>query len=301
MAGLGYVPESGRRPGAPPFFSELNHAPAFPGSRYVAVENDSVESRLTLGLGAERAGETDEALRRFEEAAARAPTFHVPRLLAGTLDPDPARGLEHLRRSAELAPRSCRTAYEIGARLHAVGDDAGARVAWERCRILAPAFGAAEARLAELADAAGHLEEACRRFEDAALQNSFLAWPIARLAAIAIDGGQLEKAVALLRPSLKQDEELCLTNLLLGRAYLEMGRHQEARLHLDRALDAPGASGEDRAATLALLATVELRMGAPAASRARLAELRRQEAHPRDPHAGAPTTVEGTPLKPDRE
>ena len=260
--------------GATRIFAELGQAPTFPDSRYLAIAEDPVEARLALGLEAAKAGDVVEALRRFEEAAARAPTFHLPRLLAGTVEREPHRALEHLRRAADLAPRSCRAIYEIGVRLHALGDTTGARVAWEQCRQLAPAFGAAETRLAEQADAEGRLEEACRLFEEAALQNSFLAWPVARLAAIAIDGHQLEKAVALLRPSLEQDEELWLTNFLLGRAYLEMNRNHEAHVHLARAEQAPPGSGVDRAALHALLATVELRLGAPAKSRAHLQALR---------------------------
>jgi tetratricopeptide (TPR) repeat protein len=277
MANLGLAPESTRDAAVPPLFNELHHTPAFAGSRYVSIEEDSVESRLALGLTAERQGERIEALRRYDEASARAPTFYLPWLLAALAEADPRAALDRLRRASDLAPRSCRTLYEMGVRLQALGDEDGARGAWERCRILAPAFGAAEARLAELADAHGHLEEACRRFEEAALQNSFLAWPVARLASIALEGGQLEKAAALLRPSLEHDGELWLTNFLIGRAYEEMRRFDEARIHLARALESPIGSEDDRAAVVALLASVELRLGAREATRAHLDELRQHE------------------------
>ena len=276
MASLGLRPESVREGAQPSPFDDLHQIPAFADSRYVAIEDDPVEARLTEGLRAERAGAPDEALRRYDEASARAPTFYLPWLLGALAETEPRAALERLRRAAELAPRSCRTLYELGVRLHALGDEDGARAAWERCRVLAPAFGAAETRLAELADARGHLEEACRRFEEAALQNSFLAWPVARLASIALEGGQLEKAAALLRPSLEHDGELWLTNFLIGRAYEEMRRFDEARIHLERALESPIASDDDRAAVTALLASVELRCGAPDATRARLDELKRR-------------------------
>jgi tetratricopeptide (TPR) repeat protein len=274
MASLGLSPESLREAALPSPFDDLHQTPAFADSRYVAIEDDAVEARLTEGMHAERGGAPDEALRRYGEASARAPTFYLPWLLGGLAEREPGPALDRLRRAAELAPRSCRTLYELGVRLHALGDDEGARGAWERCRVLAPAFGAAETRLAELADAQGHLEEACRRFEEAALQNSFLAWPVARLASIALEGGQLEKAAALLRPSLEHDGELWLTNFLIGRAYEEMQRFAEARLHLQRALESPIASEDDRAAVTALLASVELRCGATAATRAHLDELK---------------------------
>lgn len=276
MPSLGLTPESGRGTVTSSPFDDLHHTPAFAGSRYIAIEDDPVEARLAEGLRAERAGGHEEALRRYDEAASRAPTFYLPWLLAALAEPDPRAALGDLRRAVELAPRSCRALYELGVRLHALGDEDGARGAWERCRVLAPAFGAAETRLAELADARGHLEEACRRFEEAALQNSFLAWPVARLASIALEGGQLEKAAALLRPSLEHDGELWLTNFLIGRAYEEMRRFDEARIHLLRALESPIASEDDRVAVMALLASVELQRGAPDASRARLDELRRR-------------------------
>jgi len=288
MASLGLSPESLREAAPPSPFDDLHQTPAFADSRYVAIEDDSVEARLAQGLAAERSGAREEALRRYDEAATRAPTFYLPWFLAALAERDPHAALGRLRRAAELAPRSCRTLYEMGVRLHALGDEDGARTAWERCRILAPAFGAAETRLAELADAHGHIEEACRRFEEAALQNSFLAWPVARLASIALEGGQLEKAAALLRPSLEHDGELWLTNFLIGRAYEEMRRFDEARIHLARALDSPIASEDDRAAVVALLASVELRRGAREATRARLDELRQHGALHRGP--GTPST-----------
>jgi len=277
MASLGLRPEAEREAPLPSPFDDLHQAPAFADSRYVSLEDDPVAARLSEGLRAERGGAPDEALRRYDEASARAPTFYLPWLLGALAETEPRAALERLRRAAELAPRSCRTLYELGVRLHATGDEEGARAAWERCRVLAPAFGAAETRLAELADAHGHLEEACRRFEEAALQNSFLAWPVARLASIALEGGQLEKAAALLRPSLEHDGELWLTNFLIGRAYEEMRRFDEARVHLQRALESPIASQDDRAAVTALLASVELRRGATDATRAHLDDLK----HPR--------------------
>ena len=275
MASLGLSPESARQPLLSSPFGDVHQAPAFADSSYVAIEGDAVEARLAEGLRAARAGAPEEALRQYDEAAARAPTFHLPWLLSAVAQADPRVALEHLRRAVALAPRSCRALYELGVRLHATGDEDGARGAWERCRVLAPAFGAAETRLAELADAHGHIEEACRRFEEAALQNSFLAWPVARLASIALEGGQLEKAAALLRPSLEHDGELWLTNFLIGRAYEEMRRFGEARIHLARALDSPIGSDDDRAAVTALLASVELRLGAREATRAHLDQLRR--------------------------
>jgi len=274
MASLGLRPESLREAAPASPFDDLHQPPAFAGSRYVAIEDDPVEARLSEGLRAQREGAPEEALRRYDEASARAPTFYLPWLLAALAESEPRAALERLRRAAELAPRSCRTLYELGVRLLALGDEDGARGAWERCRVLAPAFGAAETRLAELADAHGHLEEACRRFEEAALQNSFLAWPVARLASIALEGGQLEKAAALLRPSLEHDGELWLTNFLIGRAYEEMRRFDEARIHLERALQSPIASEDDRAAVTALLASVELRRGATSATRAHLDDLK---------------------------
>ncbi len=121
-------------------------------------------------------------------------------------------------------------------RLLGRGDEAGATAAFERARAIAPGFGAPQERLGALAEAAGRTAEAAHYYEEAALQNGAFALPIARLATIARRDGRLDKAVALLERSLGDDPELGLTNFLVGRAYVELKRFHQARVHLQRAL-----------------------------------------------------------------
>ena len=52
-----------------------------------------------------------------------------------------------------------------------------------------------------LAEAAGNIDDACRLFEEAALQNPTFALPIARLAEIAQRSGKIDKAIGLLEKS----------------------------------------------------------------------------------------------------
>jgi tetratricopeptide (TPR) repeat protein len=175
-----------------------------------------------------------------------------------------------LRRAEELSPRSCNVAFQIGAHLQSRGDLGGAVAAFERCREIAPNLGAAQCRLGELAEAAGQIEDACALYEDAALRNSSFALPVARLALIALGNQQLEKAVSLLEQSLQHDAELWLTNLLIGRGYVELKHFRQARIHLMKALD----TAPERGPVLAQLAKAEIGLGNVDAARSALAELK---------------------------
>ena len=122
-----------------------------------------------------------------------------------------------------------------------------------------------------MAEAAGRPAEAVHFYEEAALQNGAFALPIARLAAMARREGRLDKSVALLERSLGDDPDLGLTNFLVGRAYVELKRFHQARVHLRRALvwaeagtggprrarEPLVAGAEDRAAILSELARAE--------------------------------------------
>jgi tetratricopeptide (TPR) repeat protein len=169
----------------------------------------------------------------------------------------PAAAIEALTRAEALNPTSCHAAYLRGVRLLEVGDAADAAAAFERARTIAPWFGAPQERLGMLAEAAGRMDDACRLFEEAALQNPTFALPIARLAEIAQRSGKIDKAIGLLERILTDDPDLSLTNFLIGRAYVELHRYHQARVHLLRAVD----GAEDRAAVLTALAKAEHGLG----------------------------------------
>jgi glycosyltransferase involved in cell wall biosynthesis len=256
----------------------------FPDSRYLALGAGKVDRLLCDGwqkraaAQAARVGQADqtgEALRAFEEAERLAPESHLPPLLIGMTATDDEVALAALRRAEARYPLSCQAPYLRGVRLLARGDEAGATAAFEQARAIAPGFGAPQERLGSLAEAAGRTAEAAHYYEDAALQNGAFALPIARLATIARRDGRLDKAVALLERSLGDDPALGLTNFLVGRAYVELKRFHQARVHLQRALlwtesDEAQRSGareplvagaEDRAAVLSELARAQAGLG----------------------------------------
>ena len=239
-------------------------ARTFEGSRYFAFGEGEVERLLYEGLVVQQAGDGGEARRRFAEAVRREPGFYLAHMFLAGAEPSAGAALARLRRAEELNPRSCNVSFLIGANLEASGDLDGAALAFERCRAIAPSFGAAQCRLGDLAERAGRLEDACRLYEDAALRNSSLALPVARLATIALANGQREKAVGLLEQSLQHDADLWLTNFLIGRAYVELKHFRQARLHLSRALD----TAPERGAVLAQLGNLD-------AARSALDELKR--------------------------
>jgi Tfp pilus assembly protein PilF len=81
--------------------------------------------------------------------------------------------------------------------------------------------------------------------------------------------GRVDRAVGLLEKSLAGDPDLWLTNLVLGRSYMELRRFHEARVHLRRALD----GAEDRGAVLTELARAEVGLGDMDAARVLLDQL----------------------------
>jgi tetratricopeptide (TPR) repeat protein len=243
---------------------------SYPGSRYIALGGGEVERLLAEGVAHRRAGAPDEAKRRFAAAVRLAPKSHLPLLQLATVEA-PAAAVELLLRAEAGNPTSCQAPYLRGLRLLELGDRTDAAAAFERARAIAPAFGAPQERLGGLAEAAGRIDEACRLYEEAALLNGTFALPIARLAAIAQQDGKIDKAVGLLERSLGDDPELSLTNYLVGRAYVELRRYHQARVHLLRALE--GAA--DRAAVLTELAKAEIGLGNVDAARDTLEEARR--------------------------
>ena len=93
---------------------------------------------------------------------------------------------------------------------------------------------------------------------------------IARLAELAQRDGKIDKAVGLLERILGDDPDLSLTNFLIGRAYIELHRYHQARVHLLRAVD----GAEDRAAVLTALAKAEIGLGNVDAAKIALEEAR---------------------------
>jgi tetratricopeptide (TPR) repeat protein len=258
------------RPG-PDWLDALGATPTYAGARYAALDGGGVEALLATGLAERRAGRLAEARRCFAEACRMAPRAYMPELLLGETEEDPALSIDALERACELNPRSCVAPFLMGLRLGYAGAADRAAVALLRACAIAPSFGAPQERLGELAASAGRIEEACQLYEEAALQNSAYALPVARLAEAAIRDGRVDKAVGLLERSLEADPELWLTNLVIGRAYLEQRRFHQARVHLQRALD----GAEDRVAVLTELAKAEVGLGDLDAARGLLEEARR--------------------------
>lgn len=240
------------------------------GSRHLDLDGDETAALLRAGLDQRRAGQLSEARRLFTEARRAAPLAYMPELLLGETEEDPTLSIEALERAEHLNARSCLAPFLLGLRLGYAGESEAATLAFQRARAIAPTFGAPQERLGELAEAAGRIEEACQLYEEAALQNGDYALPVARLAEAAARAGRVDRAVALLEQTLAGDPELWLTNLVVGRAYLELRRFHQARVHLRRALE----EADDRAAVLNELAKAEVGLGDLDAARALLEEAR---------------------------
>jgi hypothetical protein len=246
------------------------------GSRYQPLHASDVEVLLHEGLTLAQAGRPEEAARAHREAARRAPGFHVPPLLLGSVEPDPRRALAALHEAVALAPGSPAAALLLGTRLEQSGDLPGARQALERCRSLCPELGAAEARLGALAEQAGDTAAALAHYQAATAANPYFVQPALRLALLALDRGDPAAAVAHTEAALAHDGELWTLRFVLGRAYLAAGRAEAARAELERAL--PDAS--EPGPVLAQLAKVHAARGDLDAARVVVEQLGRLAARP---------------------
>jgi tetratricopeptide (TPR) repeat protein/glycosyltransferase involved in cell wall biosynthesis len=244
---------------------------AFEGSRYFALGQAPIERLLAAGVACRGDGRVDEARRLFNDARRQAPRSYVPELLLGQTETDPILATEALERACELNPRSCEAAFLLGLHLQGLGAPDRAAAAFQRARAIAPTFGAPQEKLGELAEQAGRIEEACQLYEEAALQNSAFALPVVRLANAAAREGRMDKAVGLLERTLEGDPGLWLTNFVIGRAYLELRRFHQARVHLQQALD----GADDRSAVLKEIAKAEVGLGNLEAARTALVEAKR--------------------------
>jgi tetratricopeptide (TPR) repeat protein len=241
-----------------------------PGGHEVLTGGEG-ELALRAGLEAARTGSHDEACALYRSAARLLPDSPLPWLYLGTDDPDFAAALRALDRASVLAQDSVSVAFLRGCRLEEGGLRAEARAAFEVARALAPAFGAAEARLGELAEAEGKAEEAASSYARALAANPYYFAPAIRLATNARAAGTPEEALEVLEVAAAHDPSTWALQFLMGRLHVEAGRWQQGRTHLHRAL----AAAPEPALVMVPLAKAELALGNVAMAKGLMAELRR--------------------------
>jgi tetratricopeptide (TPR) repeat protein len=245
--------------------------PSFTESAYYLLSGSELEGLLYKGLTHVRDGQPQEALRLYAEAARLAPDNHLPLLLEGAAQPDAQLALELLHEAVTLGPGSPSASLLYATRLEATGDLAGAARELARCQAICPDFGAAEARLAALAERAGRTEAAVAHHQAALAANPYFAEPALRLGLQALDRGDAAAATEIVERAVSHDGGLWSLRFLLGRAHLAAGRAQAARAELERALE----SAPDPVPVLAQLAQAYVGLGNVEAARMVLGELHR--------------------------
>ncbi|HEY0715537.1 MAG TPA: glycosyltransferase, partial [Polyangia bacterium] len=242
------------------------------GSGYRSLSGGALETALREALVHAVAGRPRESLARLAEAERRAPGFYLPALYRGSIEPDPAAGLQALAHAQTLAPDSANVALQQGLRHEALGRDDEARAAYQRCHALLPALGVGAAQLGALAEKAGELAVSVTHFEAAIAANPHYTPPALALAQRALATGDRDRARDILETSLAHDPQFWRTHFLLGRLAGEGGKWATAESHLSRARsDVPP---DHKAAVLALLAKAQLAQDRRAAAAATLTELR---------------------------
>ena len=176
----------------------LEHAPAN-SPNYIAVIHNS------LGIVATRQGNTDAALRHFQEAVHVDDDFAEPRnnlanALAGL--GRPAEALEHYRAAVRLEPELTEPRVGLGSALLTLGQT----------------------------------EEAIVQYQEALRIDPALAQAHNGLGAALARQGRSDEAIARYTEALRLDPKLPTAHLNMAVALIKLGKVADARAHLERAL-----------------------------------------------------------------
>ncbi|MCG5054799.1 MAG: glycosyltransferase [Myxococcales bacterium] len=199
----------------------------------------ALETALLEGLALLRDGRTKPAQAGFAAATRLAPSFYVPWLYLGRAESDETRARAALAQARTLAPFSVAAWMVEADREAAAAEGQGDRLvhALREADRLAPELGVPAARLAELAGAAGALDEALALERRALAANPYYAPPHARRALRALDGHNVPAEVeAALERCARADERFWMTRFAQGRLALARGDVSGARVHLEAAL-----------------------------------------------------------------
>lgn len=230
-------------------------------AEYYSLAYGDLEKLLHSGL-LHQGDDPEEATRHFKEAMALAPSFYLPYLYAGSVDPDVARGIETLNRAVERNPASCAAAFHLGLRLRAAGDAEGAGKAFADSIRIAPEFAPAHECLGEMAEKGAQLEQATAHWKAALRANRFYRKPATRLAMHARQRGEIDRAIELLADTIALNEDSWIDNLLIGQSYNDKDLFHQARPALEKALE----TAADRRPVMAQLAKAYLGCGDQAAA-----------------------------------
>jgi tetratricopeptide (TPR) repeat protein len=244
---------------------------SFPASLYTHLLHTEIESLLYRGLKVAREGSSSEASRCFEQATRVCPDFYLGWVYLGNHERDPGKAVLHLRRATSLNPGSYNAACLLGSRLSELGETDAAWAELERCAMLSPEVGAAQARMGQIAAAAGRTEQATDLLSEAFAQNPFNTQPGLSAAHLALTLKQPKRARDLLEACLANDLPRGPEHHLLGMAYLDLDKPREALTHLEKAL----ATAAESTPILAQIAKAHLQLGDRTMAAAILAEIKR--------------------------
>jgi tetratricopeptide (TPR) repeat protein len=166
---------------------------------------------------------------------------HEDRARAALQQREAGTAVEEFRAAAALAPLDAELRVEMASALAAMGDDEGALAACRRAAALAPTWGRPYHRLGRLYERMGRLKEAEQAFEAAAARDPRNTQPLDALAqirtALGDDAGALQahrQIIAVAESGVAALDSR--TDPIPGGSYEALGRHAEARGHLEEAI-----------------------------------------------------------------
>jgi Tfp pilus assembly protein PilF len=223
--------------------------------RHQAAALNQSERHLYAGMLS--GNDPKAALAHFQEAIKLTPDAHLPHLMLGQREADPAAGARACRRALELEPSSLSAAYTLATRLLQANAPEQAAAACTTALKIAADFAPAHEALGGIALGSGDPQVAQQHFANACQANPFYLIPVARLANLLIETNQHAAAQQHLHAGLKVEPTNWLLRVGLAESLLRQKRPKEALAHARAAL--PTAT--DRRAVQALLAKIYLALG----------------------------------------
>ncbi len=234
-------------------------------ARYAPLALQPAEARCYLGL--QRRAQPKLALTAYRAAIALDAGYALPHLYAGQLDQDAATAIRALQLARQLAPKSIAALHTLGIRYLAVNQLVACQQSFAELLTMCPSFAPAHEALGNIRLHLGDRAAAQQHFEAALAANPYFRLPAARLAVMALEQNEADRAERLLYDSLQLGSSGWLEHHLLGDVCVRKRAWQQARQHLTQAIrEAP-----DPRPARALLARVCIAQGKIAEARRLLA------------------------------
>mgnify|MGYP001181686129 CR=1 FL=1 len=240
-------------------FGQIQTNPSFqqPNSKsnYWKHEFSTAEALLYNGLLEQNAPK--KAKKNFRAAQERNPNDYLPHLYLANIEENPEQALLSFQRALKLEPKSCTSHLLMGYKYLSMGQNELALEALNAALQCAPNYAPALNALGDLAANSGHYQEAYQYYEQAYHTQPFYQASIHKICSLLLQNQEQEQASELLSKNLELNPRDGISYLLKGQILFEQTCFEDARLDLEKAINL----NVDQNLVLPLLGKTYLQLG----------------------------------------